>query len=93
MVHVKDPVVHTALQCLPDGAIPSKRQLMQDFGKVRRHVESFSLLPSSGGGLLAQMTATLGARLKIHVRVRKQWPLRQRCGISRCQRLTMMDMM
>ena len=72
MVNVKDPVVYAALQCLSDGAIPSKRQLMQDFGKVRRHVESFSLMPSSGGGLLSQMTAALGARLKIHVCIRKQ---------------------
>eukprot|EP00210_Caulerpa_lentillifera_P002887 g2757.t1 len=65
---MKDPFLQTVIGCIPEGPIPSKQELMRDLGKLRMTIEPMALLPTSGGGLLSQLVATIGTKLKIKVR-------------------------
>jgi len=64
-IKASDPLLTSALQCLPTDKIPSKSELAAKLDKVRSNLEYLSLLPPSGGGLLSQTIAGIGARLKL----------------------------
>lgn len=67
---VKDPFLQTMIGAIPEGPIPSKRQLVKELEKLRTSLEPLALLPASGGGLISQLVATIGSKLKIRVRVK-----------------------
>lgn len=69
---VKDPFLQTMIGAIPEGPIPSKQQLVKDLGKLRNSLEPLALLPASGGGLISQLVATIGSKLKIRVRFESQ---------------------
>ena len=62
---IHDPLLKAALHSVPSDNIPSRQELTQRLHKLRSKLEAFALLPPSGGGLLAQMAASIGASLKI----------------------------
>lgn len=66
---VDDVFLQSALKCLPHEDIPSKHELSNHLGILRQKLEAFALMPSSGGGLLTQLVANLGSRLKIKVNI------------------------
>ena len=84
---VQDPMLKAALQSLPHEKVPSKRELIKDLHRLRTSLEYHALLPPSGGGLLSQLTASIGAKLKFKAIQTSDPDQNQQCA-CRFQRFT-----